>query len=499
MTESVRQVVWFRRDLRVHDHPALAGALARGAVAPLFVLDPSLLRGRFASPNRVWFLLRAVDALAAALRERGATLHLGVGSPAEVVPAFAGDVGASDVWVSRDLAPYGRRRDLAVAEALGAAGVGFHARAGLVVHEPEVLDRAGGGTPAVFTPFLRRWEREAVRVVLLAPDRIPAVMTGSGAAAQAVDPLAGGVQAIPAVARLRLEPPTADPSRLPEPGEGAARTRLTHWLDSGLAAYDERRNELGDPSGTSRLGADLRFGLLSPAEVVQQVRMRGESRGALRFLSQLAWRDFYAHLLWHRPEAARAAARTRFAGARWPGGQLGDSAVAPGFDGPAEAWRQGKTGYPIVDAGMRQLAATGWMHNRARMVVASFLAKDLLIDWRVGEAHFMRHLLDGDPASNLGGWQWAASTGVDAQPWFRVFNPVTQGRRFDADGGYVRRWVPELAMVPSARVHAPWTMTAEEQAEARCRIGIDYPAPIVDHAAARERALAWFGSLRPDA
>jgi deoxyribodipyrimidine photo-lyase len=222
--------------------------------------------------------------------------------------------------------------------------------------------------------------------------------------------------------------------------------------------------------------------LLSPLEVVSRVRALDlDGAGPERFVSELAWRDFYAHGLWHEPRLAREPHAHRLAGLDWPG----DDAVL-------DAWRTGRTGFPIVDAPMRQLVATGSMPNRARMVVASFLTKDLLVDWREGESCFMAHLLDGDPASNLGGWQWAASVGADAQPWFRVFNPVTQGERFDPDGTYVRRWLPELADVPTSRVHAPWTMTADEQAAAGCRIGTDYPAPIVDHAEARARALAWF-------
>jgi deoxyribodipyrimidine photo-lyase len=299
------------------------------------------------------------------------------------------------------------------------------------------------------------------------------------------------------VARLGLEGPTADPEELPRAGEAAARQRLEAWLAAapagGPTTYAERRDRLDDPGSTSRLGPDLRFGLLSPVEVVTRaLSADGGSRGSRRFVSELAWRDFYAHILFHGPEMARAPFQRRYAGVSWPGGSLGDTRTSPTAAGPAEAWRTGRTGFPIVDAGMRQLAATGFMHNRARMIVASFLAKDLLIDWRVGEAHFMRHLLDGDPASDLGGWQWAASVGTDAQPYFRVFNPVTQAQRFDPDGVFVRHWVPELRRVPVTRIHAPWTMTLDEQAQAGCRIGMDYPAPIVDHAEARLRAIAWF-------
>lgn len=475
-------VVWFRRDIRVHDHPALTDAVRVGEpVVPLYVLDPTLLHGRFASPNRTWFLLGALRALAAALEERGSRLVVRVGDPLEVVPAIAREVGAGTVLVSRDYAPYGRRRDRAVAEALDRDGIAFGARRGLLVHEPEDLPGAEGGTPRVFTPFLRRWEGLELRSILPAPREIPAP-----------DAWGDGPDQVPTAADLGIAEPTARPDLLPEPGEAAARARLERWLeagpDHGPTAYAETRNDLADPEATSRLSYDLRLGLLSPLEVATRaLAVDDGGEGSQRYVSELAWRDFYNHVLWHEPRTAKEPFLEAFAGQRPPGTD----------EASVDAWRRGRTGYPIVDAAMRHLEASGWMPNRARMIVASFLTKDLLTDYRVGEAHFLYHLLDGDPASNLGGWQWAASVGTDAQPYFRVFNPVTQAERFDPDGAYVRRWVPELASVPTKRVHAPWTMTAEEQAAAGCRIGTEYPAPIVDHAAARRRALAWFQSVAP--
>lgn len=486
-------VVWFRRDLRVHDHPALSAAAARGPVAPLVVLDPRLLGGRVASPNRIWFLLGAVDDLAAALEARGVPLSIRVGRAAEVVPAFALAVGAGTVAISREVTPYGRRRDLAVGEALARVGVDLRATRGVLVHEPEEVATADGRPYAVFTPFLRRWESLALREVLPAPKGLIGV---PGIGEPGLPP--GGVAAIPAVRRLGLAAPTARPDALPERGEAAARARLDHWVaaspDGGPTAYARRRDRLSDQEGTSRLGADLRLGLVSPVEVTARaLATDAGTDGSRRFASELAWRDFYAHILWHNPSTARRPFQQRYADVRWPGGSLGDA--TPGSSAAIDAWRAGRTGYPIVDAAMRQLMATGFMHNRGRMIAASFLAKDLLVDWRVGEAHFMHHLLDGDPASNVGGWQWAASVGTDAQPWFRLFNPVTQGGRFDPDGLYVRRWVPELARVPPSRIHAPWSMSPDEAATAGVRIGVDYPAPIVDHAEARLRAIAWFRAV----
>jgi deoxyribodipyrimidine photo-lyase len=470
-------VVWFRRDLRIHDHPALAATVRAGSpIAPLFVLDPAILHGRFASSNRTWFMLGAIRSLAEALETRGSRLTVHVGRPEDVVPAFAARVGATEVLVSRDYTPFGRARDRVVADRLAALDIAFRARAGVLIQEPEQVLTADGRPYTQFAPFHRRWDARSFRPMEPAPSAIP---TAPAVLAAVSDP-------IPTAADLGVPPPTADPAFLPMPGEPAARARLDAWLDqgpmAGVAAYAATRDHLFDPEGTSRLGPDLRLGLLSPVEVA--LRARATDPGAVgpeRFVSELAWRDFYAHGLWHEPRLAREPHASRLADLDWPGGDAG-----------LDAWRTGRTGYPIVDAPMRQLVATGSMPNRARMIVASFLTKDLLVDWREGESFFMTHLVDGDPASNLGGWQWAASVGADAQPWFRVFNPVTQGERFDPDGVYVRRWLPELARVPTARIHAPWTMSTAEETTAGCRIGPDYPAPIVDHAEARARALAWF-------
>ena len=280
----------------------------------------------------------------------------------------------------------------------------------------------------------------------------------------------------------RSAPPTADRALIPAPGEVAARARLARWLDGPVEGYAETRNRM-DVDGSSRLSQDLRFGLLSPLEVVE--RAAGEGDGRRIFTGEVAWRDFYAHILWHHPRVAREPYQVAFAGL-----QVREDADA------FRAWAEGRTGYPVVDAALRQLRASGFVHNRARMIAASFLAKHLLLDYRLGEAEFMRHLTDGDLASNNGGWQWTAGTGTDPQPWFRVFNPILQGARFDPDGAYVRRWVPELRHVPVASIHQPWTMTPAVQAAAGCRIGTDYPSPMVDHAEARGRALAAYGQAR---
>jgi deoxyribodipyrimidine photo-lyase len=451
MAGSSLAVVWFRRDLRLHDHPALTAAIERfERVLPLFVVDDNLVRGKGASPNRLWFMAGSVAELAASLAERGATLTVARGRPAEVVPRLAAEAGAQAIAVSRDYAPYGRQRDAKVAAEARQLGIDFIAQPGVLVHEPEDVGKADGSEYVVFSPFRRAWTALTPRPVLSPPDRIPAA-TGVARSTTIAD-LLGDVA------------PTADPRLMPAAGESAARRRLAAWARSAaLGEYDAGRDRL-DLEGTSRLSQDLRWGLLSSVEVLDWTA--GLDNGRQRFASEVCWRDFYAHLLWHRPRLARQASRTELDSVAW---QTDERLV--------RAWREGRTGYPVVDAAMRQLQASGWMHNRARMIVASFLTKHLGVDWRVGEAHFMAHLLDGDPASNNGGWQWAASTGTDAQPWFRIFNPTRQGLRHDPDAAYIRRWLPELADLRTddpAELHQPGA----------------YLPPIVDHATARQRALA---------
>lgn len=441
-------VVWFRRDLRLHDHPALTAAQAVGdRIAPLFVIDERLLAGRFRSANRLWFMRGSVSSLADALEARGAPLTIVRGDPSEVVPEFAAAVGAGRVVASRDYTPYGRARDDRVAGALGRRGIEWVTLPGLLIHEPEDVATANGQPFRMFGPFQRAWLERPERDILAAPDAIAGVGTVHG---RTVEDL------------LEAITPSADPALMPAPGEDPARERLARWAaSSALDRYATDRDRL-DLEGTSRLGQDLRWGLISPAAV--RSRCAGAGEGRRRFLSELAWRDFYSHILWHEPRLARASSRASLDRVAWE-------------DDPhiIDAWRTGRTGYPVVDAAMHQLATSGWMHNRARMIAASFLTKHLGVDWRVGEQHFMEHLIDGDPASNNGGWQWAASTGTDAQPWFRIFNPTLQALRHDPDGAYVRRWVPELAGLSREVVHAPPPGA--------------YLEPIVDAREARSRAL----------
>jgi len=453
-------LVWFRRDLRVHDHPALAAAVAgHDRVVPLFVLDERLLHGRFESGPRTAFMLGSLRALDAELRGRGGALCVRSGRPEQVVAQLAAQVGAAAVHWTSDVSAFARRRDGAVAAALRDAGVQARPHGGNYCADVS-LPRSRAGRPIiVFTPFWKAWERLERRAVLDAPGRVPLP-----------DGLDAG--ALPDGPRLQDELPAP----FCEPGEAAARAALDAWLDGPVGRYADRHDDLS--GGTSGLSPHLRWGSLSAREVEERARSHG-GEGAGAFVRQLAWRDFYAHVLLLHPDNARLEFQERYRDLEWDDD---DELFA--------AWREGRTGYPLVDAGMRQLAASGWMHNRARMVAGSFLTKTLHLDWRRGEWWFERMLLDGEPAQNNGNWQWIASTGVDPAPYFRrMFNPVLQQQRFDPRGVYVRRWVPELADVPDAHLAEPWAMSAEQQQAAGCVIGREYPEPVVDHAAERRVAL----------
>jgi deoxyribodipyrimidine photo-lyase len=450
---SARSILWFRRDLRLDDLPALAAAHAHGDVVPLFVVDPAFAAS--GAPRRA-FMAAALQALDDRL---GGALVYRHGDPATVVPAFAAEVGADVVVVSRDFGPYGRRRDVAVAERLAADGRRLQGIGSPYAVDPGTVVKNDGTPYAVFTPFSKAWlaagqprwaERRAT----------PAVSDINWVGAP--DIACDGPPTVPVVDCV-----------LPPASEVSARDRWAEFLTDGLDHYDDRRN-LPALDGTSRLSPALRWGILHPLQLIDDL---GPVRSHEVFRSELAWRDFYADVLFRRPETA------------WENLQPKMDAMVVDTDARARerfaAWTEGRTGYPIVDAGMRQLLATGWMHNRVRMIVASFLVKDLHLPWQWGARHFMRHLVDGDLASNNHGWQWAAGTGTDAAPYFRVFNPTSQSERFDPDGEYLRRWVPELRDVRGAAVHAPDGLLRPA----------DYPPPIVDHAAERDEALRRYKSL----
>ncbi|MCW2621128.1 MAG: deoxyribodipyrimidine photolyase [Frankiales bacterium] len=447
MTTSI---LWFRRDLRLSDHPALLAARdAADQVLPLFVLDDAL-RGPSGAP-RLAFLYRALRDLD---ERTGGALRVVHGDPVSVVPRVAQQVEATSVHISSDHGPYGRRRDELVAGALG--GTALVADGSPYAVTPGSLTKSDGTAYRVYTPFFRAWSERGVHSPASAPGDIP--WTDSGVRAQRIpaDPALGGIE-------------------LPEATEAAAVQRWCDFRDEDLSRYDAMRNR-PDLDRTSQLSVYLKYGLLHPRTVLADL---GPGDGAQAYRREIAFRDFYADTLWHRPESARHEVQSELAGLHYDTGRLADERW--------EAWATGTTGYPIVDAGMRQLLGQAWMHNRVRMVVASFLTKDLHLHWLRGASFFMQHLRDGDLASNQHGWQWTAGTGTDPSPYFRVFNPVKQGRDYDPDGDYVRRWVPELRAVPGKAVHTPWELPEQPPG---------YPAPIVDHAEERRVALERYADAR---
>ncbi len=456
-------IVWFRRDLRLHEHPALRVALESSErVVPVFCFDERLLSGRHRSGPRTQFLLESLAELDASLRERGSGLIVRSGAPERELAALATEIGAERLHFTLDISPFARERGRRVYGAMQQAGVSVHGHPGLSVIDEVGSPRTQGGKPyTVFTPFYNSWLRESRREVLAAPSKLPPLPSK----------LAKG--RLPSLRSLELE------QEVPEPapgGESRGRERLSRFLADDVTHYGEGHDALGEDR-TSRLSPYLHFGCVSPREVEQRL---GRGGGPEAFRRQLCWRDFYHHVLLHHPRNAHSEFQPRYRGKiRW-------SRTERRF----EQWCEGRTGFPLVDAGMRQLLREGWMHNRARLVVGSFLTKDLGIDWRRGERWFMRMLIDGDEANNNGNWQWIASVGVDPQPVFRrIFNPARQMQAHDPHGAYVRRYVPELAAVPDEYLSEPWSMPAQLQREIGCVIGEDYPQPIVDHAEARREAL----------
>jgi deoxyribodipyrimidine photo-lyase len=444
----VTSVLWFRRDLRLRDHPALHAASTAGPVLALFVLDPVLLDP--AGAPRVAFLYRALRALDDALREHGSRLLVRRGAPADVLASVVGEAGASSVHISADFGPYGSRRDDAVERALPVPLVRTGSPYAVSPHRVVKAD----GTPfRVFSPFYRAWQQHGWP----AP---AATITGR---VEWHSGLAG--------ADIPDEPDLPAGLELPAAGEDAARAAWRRYRRRALADYAALRDR-PDLDATSHMSVHLKWGCIHPRTLLADL-----GRGDERFRQELAWREFYAMVLHHWPQSARDYFIPQLSAMNYA--RPNSTAFA--------AWRAGRTGYPIVDAGMRQLLAQGWMHNRVRMIVASFLVKDLHIEWRHGARHFMRHLVDADLASNQHNWQWTAGTGTDPAPFFRIFNPVTQGQKFDPDGEYVRRWVPELRGVPGAAVHEPWRLDP---------VPDGYPAPIVDHATERKVALERYQDAR---
>jgi deoxyribodipyrimidine photo-lyase len=460
---------WIRRDLRLADNAALRGALENGTgVLPVFILDPALLRAP--AERRQAFLFAGLRRLDADLRQRGSRLVVRSGSPVEALARLAAESGAQAVWAAADSSPYALRRDAAVALVLD-----LHLVQDVTVHPPQAVLKPDGRPYTVFTPYSKAWKALTAPEILAAdgapwqpPARLPAVVdvvsealpVGSAADEAAAPDIAAVLRAFP-------------------PGEAEAARRLEQFLAGPIDEYASQRDRL-DLDGTSTLSPYLRFGMLPVRQTARAARQAAESaptaegrRGCEVWLNELIWREFYHAILYHFPFVLKQAFNPRLRAVPWRDvqGEARDDFAA---------WQAGCTGFPVVDACMRQLNTLGWMHNRGRMIVASFLAKDLLINWQEGERYFMRQLVDGDPAANNGGWQWTAGTGTDAAPYFRVFSPVLQGKKFDPRGAFIRRWLPELAHLPDELLHEPWRAPQPVAG---------YPAPIVDHAMARVRAL----------
>ncbi|MEF8774625.1 MAG: deoxyribodipyrimidine photo-lyase [Halobacteriales archaeon] len=455
---------WHRRDLRVADNRALAAA--DGPVVPAFVLDPTVLE--HASPPRVAYLLDSLSALREQYRERGGDLLVRRGDPRAVLPDLVGAYGADAVSWNRDYSGLARRRDRAVRGALEDAGVETTVHDDALLHDPGTITTNEGSHYSVFSYFWRKWRDREKTPPVRPPDEVVEV---SG------DP-------IPPLSDLGVAEPTAD---LPPAGPRAARERLDAFCEGDVYRYDERRDYPADDA-TSRLSPHLRWGTVGIRAVHERTERAKEdapdeatAESVTEFQRQLAWREFYAHVLEARPDVVAENFRDYEHDVEWREDPEG-----------LQAWKDGETGYPIVDAGMRQLRAEAWMHNRVRMLAASFLTKDMLLDWRRGYDWFRRRLVDHDPANDSGGWQWAAGTGTDAQPYFRVFNPMTQGERYDPDAEYITEHVPELRGVPPERIHAWHELDDGERTD----LAPDYPAPIVEHAERREAAIAMFERAR---
>jgi deoxyribodipyrimidine photo-lyase len=478
-----RALVWFRRDLRDFDHAALHAALgAARAVHCAFVFDREILdRLPDREDRRVEFLRESVAELAAALRTRGGGLIVRDAPARTAIPELAAALGVGAVYASRDYEPAARDRDAAVASALADLGIDFRTVKDHVIFERDEILSQAGKPFAVFTPYRNAWLK-ALTLAHLQPFVIGA---DAGALAPPPADVAGDVPPLAALGfrRTNLEALGVVPGMT----GGAALFR------DFRARIDRYKNARDYPAvkGPSYLSVHLRFGTVSIRELAAYAHARSleaDGAGAATWLSELIWREFYAQILWHHPHVVGRAFKPAY-----------DALTFPSDPARLAAWCDGRTGYPIVDAAMRQLNGTGYMHNRLRMVAASFLVKDLLVDWRLGERHFADKLIDFDLASNNGGWQWAASTGCDAQPYFRIFNPVTQSERFDPEGRFIRRYVPEVAALDASEIHAPWRVPPAVQQAKGVVIGRDYPAPIVDHAAARAQALALYQEVRDHA
>jgi len=485
-------LVWCRRDLRCDDHAAMHHALrAARKVWVGFVFDIEILDALPRADRRVEFIRESLVALDAQLRELGRRHgHEGVGlivrhgRARDEIPRLATALHVQAVYANADHEPAAIERDAQVRGALAGAGIVFHAGKDQTIFERDELLTGAGGPYGVFTPYKNAWLKK------LEPFFVRAYPVERHAAALA--PLPPGQRAgVPTLAEIGFAPTNLSALKI-EPGSRGAHAALDDFLDDRIDRYEATRN-FPAVKGPSYLSVHLRFGTVSIRTLASAAwdRMRGGSRGAEVWLSELIWRDFYFQVLHHHPRVVTASFKPEYDKIKWEHGKHADALFA--------AWCEGRTGYPLVDAAMAQINQTGYMHNRLRMVVASFLCKDLGIDWRWGERYFAEHLNDFDLAANNGGWQWASSSGCDAQPYFRIFNPVTQSEKFDPDGKFIRRYLPQLAGLTGKALHAPWTAKPIDLAAAGLRLGETYPEPIVAHDEAREKTLARYAVVKDKA
>ncbi|MFT3730307.1 MAG: deoxyribodipyrimidine photo-lyase [Hyphomicrobium sp.] len=473
-------IVWFRNDLRLHDHPALTAAVKSGAkIIPLYILDETSRDHWTLGAASKWWLAKSLASLARDIKRRGNELILRRGDPAHELMRLVAETDAVAVHVTRGYEPRSVMLEEKLHASLGKSGVAFKRFGGRLLREPEDVRTSSGGSYQVFTPFWRAFRKDFnLPKALPAPQRIDAIRK-----AVASDN----------ISLWALSPTSPDwsggMSATWQPGEDGARQRLDHFIAKDLAGYSERRDRLAD-LGTSRLSPHLAFGEISPSACWRAAANASGKTGTSDqsieiFLKELVWREFSHSLLLHFPNMPDEPLRKEFSAFAWNKSSA-----------DLKAWQKGLTGYPIVDAGMRELWATGYMHNRARMITASFLTKHLLHPWTTGEAWFWDTLVDADLANNAANWQWVAGCGADAAPYFRIFNPILQGQKFDPDGDYVRCWIPELARLSPPDIHSPWAASAGELKRANVVIGKDYPFPIVDHKTARGRALAAYENLK---
>lgn len=474
-------LVWFRQDLRLHDHPALHHAVQQGdVVLPVYIHAPEEEKPWEPGGATKWWLHHSLASLDASLRAKGSQLVLREGSSLEELEKLIAEAGISRVVWNRRYEPAIIKRDEKIKAALKERGIAVESFNGSLLHEPWEVRTKEGKPYQVYTPMWKAYQAQAEpRQPIPVPKELPAPVKW---------PRSIELEKLKLLPTIMWDAGFYDAWK---PGETAALQRLKHFSKQSAGEYKNQR-DLPGIDGTSRLSPCLHFGEVSPNQIwhtIQQMRQADGSPHVLEqsevYLKEVAWREFAYHLLFNFPHTPKEPLRAEFAKFPWKE----DSTKL-------KAWQRGQTGYPIVDAGMRQLWATGWMHNRIRMVVASFLVKHLLIPWQRGAEWFWDTLVDADLASNTLGWQWTAGCGADAAPYFRVFNPMQQGERFDANGAYVRRWVPELAALPDKYLHSPWTAPAMVLAEAKVVLGKTYPRPIVDHAEARNGALAAYEAMR---